>query len=86
MNEEHFHKYQSEWTNDETHHWHATTCGDCKYSEETLKENGLPIVEVNTVGNVAITSKENWLDATLNLTGNHCHEEAPMIATVGLTF
>ena len=62
------------------------SCTKCKYSEEklnieTLKGAGLPIVEINTVGNAAITSKEDWLDATLNLTGNHCNEEDLFVAT-----
>ena len=62
------------------------SCTKCKYSEEklnieTLKGAGLPIVEINTVGNAAITSKEDWLDATLTLTGNHCNEEDLFVAT-----
>ena len=47
-------------------------CDVCKFEEEklnieTLKVAGLPILEINTVGNAAITSKEDWLSATMEL-------------------
>ena len=48
---------------------------------ESLKATNLPIVEINTVYNIAITSKEDWLKATFNLTGDYCAEENLSINT-----
>ena len=61
-------------------------CAECNFKEESiniesLKATNLPIVEINTVDNIAITSKEDWLEATFNLTGDYCAEENLSINT-----
>jgi len=47
-------------------------CTECNFKEESiniesLKATNLPIVEINTVDNIAITSKEDWLEAKMEI-------------------
>ena len=47
-------------------------CAECNFKEESiniesLKATNLPIVEINTVDNIAITSKEDWLEAKMEI-------------------
>lgn len=135
---EHKHTFAEEWSNDETNHWHAATCGhedvkdfgehsfvevetikevsctedgivkikcsncnfetskivlkshsfgewqekdvttlsricdECDYVEDVLniekiKATNLPIVRINTVDGLSITSKKDWKDAVIDI-------------------